>query len=83
MSLVPDASQNYNSDLIILNFFARLQENRRKQREAGKGEQPPLNLNSSSVAQDEQALAVEHLEIEFQDNQASYYVKVLCLSPLS
>ncbi|VDO29958.1 unnamed protein product [Haemonchus placei] len=53
----------------------RMIENRRKQRDAAKGEQPPLNLNSSSVSSDEQALAAEHLEIEFQDSQASYYVK--------
>ncbi|VDM85911.1 unnamed protein product, partial [Strongylus vulgaris] len=27
------------------------------------------------AATDEQALAAEHIEVEFQDNQASYYVK--------
>ncbi|KAL6730603.1 hypothetical protein Aduo_001565 [Ancylostoma duodenale] len=76
---IMDSRGNYKPDIGSIIAYALssadYEENRRKQREAAKGEQPPLNLNSSSVAQDEQALAAEHLEIEFQDNQASYYVK--------
>ncbi|EYC19697.1 hypothetical protein Y032_0023g671 [Ancylostoma ceylanicum] len=76
---IMDSRGNYKPDIGSIIAYALssadYEENRRKQREAAKGEQPPLNLNSTSVAQDEQSLAAEHLEIEFQDNQASYYVK--------
>ncbi|EPB65941.1 1-phosphatidylinositol-4-phosphate 5-kinase [Ancylostoma ceylanicum] len=76
---VKDSRGNYKPDIGSIIAYALssadYEENRRKQREAAKGEQPPLNLNSTNVAQDEQSLAAEHLEIEFQDNQASYYVK--------
>ncbi|KAK6025058.1 1-phosphatidylinositol-4-phosphate 5-kinase, partial [Ostertagia ostertagi] len=76
---IMDSRGNYKPDIGSIIAYALssadYEENRRKQRDAAKGEQPPLNLNSSSVASDEQALAAEHLEIEFQDNQASYYVK--------
>ncbi|WKX90181.1 hypothetical protein Q1695_009207 [Nippostrongylus brasiliensis] len=76
---IMDSRGNYKPDIGSIIAYALssadYEENRRKQRDAAKGEQPPLNLNSSSVALDEQMLAAEHLEIEFQDNQASYYVK--------
>ncbi|KAK6729029.1 hypothetical protein RB195_006217 [Necator americanus] len=74
-----DSRGNYKPDIGSIIAYALsaadYEENRRKQREAAKGEQPPLNLNSSSAALDEQVMAAEHLEVEFQDNQASYYVK--------
>uniref|UniRef100_A0A1I7XW62 1-phosphatidylinositol-3-phosphate 5-kinase n=1 Tax=Heterorhabditis bacteriophora TaxID=37862 RepID=A0A1I7XW62_HETBA len=54
----------------------KFKECRRKQRQASGGEEIALNLNSNSVALDEAVIAAEHLEIEFQDSQASYYVKV-------
>uniref|UniRef100_A0A7I5E668 1-phosphatidylinositol-3-phosphate 5-kinase n=1 Tax=Haemonchus contortus TaxID=6289 RepID=A0A7I5E668_HAECO len=76
---IMDSRGNYKPDIGSIIAYALssadYEENRRKQRDAAKGEQPPLNLNSSSVSSDEQALAAEHLEIEFQDSQASYYVK--------
>lgn len=52
-----------------------LQEGRRKTREAGGGEDFPLNLSAASVG-DEAAMLAEHLESEFADGAASYYVKV-------
>ncbi|KAK5982676.1 FYVE zinc finger [Trichostrongylus colubriformis] len=77
---IMDSRGNYKPDIGSIIAYALssadYEEHRRKQRDAAKGEQPPLNLNSNSVAVDEQSLAAEHLEIEFQDSQASYYVKV-------
>ncbi|VDM77282.1 unnamed protein product, partial [Strongylus vulgaris] len=82
---IMDSRGNYKPDIGSIIAYALsaadYEENLRKQREVAKGEQPPLNLNSNSAATDEQALAAEHIEVEFQDNQASYYVKVCDYKP--
>lgn len=51
------------------------QEQRKKQYEAG-GEETVLNLNSNSVGSNEASQEAEHYEMDFQDGQAKYYVKV-------
>ncbi|CAJ0583574.1 unnamed protein product, partial [Mesorhabditis spiculigera] len=80
--LVPGAEDGagaYKPDIGSIIAYAlasnEYEDGRAKSRDAMGDADIPLNLSARSNADDEDISLGEHVEVEFQDSQASYYVK--------
>ncbi|VDM63941.1 unnamed protein product [Angiostrongylus costaricensis] len=71
---IVDSRGNYRPDIGSIIAYALSTVNY-EEGNCAKGFHATLNSSATNVALEEEPLGTEHVEFEFQDNQASYYVK--------
>uniref|UniRef100_A0A158P7A5 1-phosphatidylinositol-3-phosphate 5-kinase n=1 Tax=Angiostrongylus cantonensis TaxID=6313 RepID=A0A158P7A5_ANGCA len=76
---IVDSKGNYRPDIGSIIAYAlstvNYEKYQQKEGNCAKGFHATLNPGATNVALEEEPLGAEHVEFEFQDNQASYYVK--------
>ncbi|KJH53544.1 FYVE zinc finger [Dictyocaulus viviparus] len=74
---ITDSKGNYKPDIgSIIAYALSTIDYERPESERNLANEDYVNLTTGSAQPEEHILSSEHLEIEFQDNQTSYYVKV-------